>query len=294
MSFWILTDAAADIPQRIASQYDHFEVLPMTYQIDGKEYTWSAESADDMSQVHGFYQQLRDGKVSSTAQISLFTYQTAFEKIVAGGEDVLYIAFSSGLSGTYQAAVMAQRMVMDEHPGSRIMVVDGLSASVGHGLLVEYALAQRAQGKGMEETAQWVLNNRQRLIHWFTVDDLMFLLRGGRVSKTSAYLGSMLKIKPILHVNFEGKLIPVEKASGRKRSIKELAEKTAETIDRSEPPQTILIGHGDCAEDAAYLIEQLRKEGVPFKDVQVRPIGAIIGSHSGPGTLAIFFLGTAR
>ncbi len=291
MSFYILTDAACDLTDEVTGEFENFGIIPMNYMINGKEHSYLPT---DGSGIRTFYDAMRNEAVPTTTQVSLYASQKALLELVKQGHDVLYLAFSSGLSGTYQTAEMARNMVLESEPGAKIQVVDTLCASAGQGLLVYHALKKRDSGATLEETANWVIQNRQRLVHWFTVSDLVYLKRGGRVSATSAYLGNMLKIKPVMHVNYEGKLIPVEKVQGRKRSIKRLAECTAESFDRSEKDQLILIGHADCREDAEYLKELIEKENLPIRKVQLVPIGCIIGAHSGPGTLAIFSLGTSR
>ncbi len=208
------------------------------------------------------------------------------------GQDVLVIAFSSGLSGTYAAGVQAVKELKEQYPDRKLAIVDSLSASMGEGLLVHYALQKRQEGLTLEENAKWVEENRLNIVHWFTVDDLMFLKRGGRVSATSAYLGSIIKIKPILNVDEAGHLIPRDKVQGRKRSIRALFERTeANAVDIAN--QTVFISHGDCEEEAQSLADMLRvKLGV--KNILMGYIGPIIGSHSGPGTIAVFFVGNGR
>ena len=290
MSFWIVTDAACDLPKSYADQVEKFTVMPMLYRLEGKDYP---VALGDESTWHGFYEALRAGKVATTAQVSAAEYQKVFRDLAKQGEEILCIVFSSGLSGTYQAAKLAQDMVMEEMPGVKLLVVDSLCASAGQGLLVHYAIQKRKEGLTLEETAQWLVDNRQKLIHWFTVDDLGTLKRGGRVSATAAFMGSMLKIKPILHVNYEGKLIPREKVQGRKKSLKLLAEKVNELASPREG-QTLFISHGDCREDAEYTLECAKALGFEPKEVLITAIGAIIGAHSGPGTVAVFFLGDNR
>ena len=290
MSFWIVTDAACDLPKSYADQVEKFTVMPMLYRLEGKDYP---VALGDESTWHGFYEALRAGKVATTAQVSAAEYQKVFRELAKQGEEILCIVFSSGLSGTYQAAKLAQDMVMEEMPGVKLLVVDSLCASAGQGLLVHYAIQKRKEGLTLEETAQWLVDNRQKLIHWFTVDDLGTLKRGGRVSATAAFMGSMLKIKPILHVNYEGKLIPREKVQGRKKSLKALAEKINEFAVPHEG-QTLFISHGDCREDAEYTLECAKALGFQPKEALITTIGAIIGAHSGPGTMAVFFLGENR
>ena len=290
MSFWIVTDAACDLPQAYIDKVDNITVMPMVYRMDGVD---NPCTLGDSQAWHPFYEALRGGKTATTAQVSAAEYQKVFRELTGQGHPVLCIVFSSGLSGTYQAALLAQEMPAEEKPEAKVLVVDSLCASAGQGLLVHYAIQKRSEGMTLEETAQWVVDNRQKLIHWFTVDDLDTLKRGGRVSATAAFMGSMLKIKPILHVNFEGKLIPREKVQGRKKSLKNLAEKVVEYASPKEG-QTLFIGHGDCLEDAEYTLECIKALGFQPKDVLITAIGAIIGAHSGPGTLAVFFLGESR
>lgn len=290
MSFWIVTDAACDLPQAYIDKVDNITVMPMVYRMDGIDHPCTL---GDSQAWHPFYEALRGGKTATTAQVSAAEYQKVFRALTGQGHPVLCIVFSSGLSGTYQAALLAQGMLLEENPQARILVVDSLCASAGQGLYVHYAIRKRAEGLSLEETAQWLTDHRQQFAHWFTVDDLDTLRRGGRVSATAAFMGSMLKIKPILHVNSEGKLIPREKVQSRKKSLKVLAEKVAALAEPQEG-QTLFIGHGDCQEDAEYTLECIRALGFQPKEVLICAIGAIIGAHSGPGTLAVFFLAKER
>ena len=290
MSFWIVTDAACDLPQAYIEKEEKITVMPMSYRMDGQEHLCTL---GDSTTWHPFYEALRAGHTATTAQVSAAEYQKVFRDLARRGETVLCIVFSSGLSGTYQAALLAQGLVMEELPTAKILVVDSLCASAGQGLFVHYALQKRKEGLSAEETAQWLIDNRQRFVHWFTVDDLDTLKRGGRVSATAAFMGGMLKIKPILHVNYEGRLIPREKVQGRKKSLKILAEKAASLAVPHEG-QTVFIGHGNCEEDARYTLECMRQLGFEPKETLITAIGAIIGAHSGPGTLAVFFLGDER
>ena len=290
MSFWIVTDAACDLPKEYVEKVEKLAVMPMTYRMDGEDHPCVP---GDEATWHPFYEAVRGGKMATTSQVSAVEYQEMFRKLAGKGEEILCIVFSSGLSGTYQAALLAQGMTSEEFPGAKIVVVDSLCASVGQGLFVHYAIEKRAAGMSIDETARWLVDNRQRFNHWFTVADLDTLRRGGRVSATAAFMGSMLNIKPVLHVDYEGKLIPMEKVQGRKKSLKRLAEKVAE---RANPKagQTLFIGHGDCRADAEYTLEAIRALGFEPGNVMIAPIGAIIGAHSGPGTLAVFFLGDDR
>ena len=290
MSFWIVTDVGSDISLDFFKRHEKLEILPMPYRMDGVEKLYNVQ--DEPSLVD-FYRELLSEKMATTAQVTVDSAFTSFENLTDKGEQVLYIGLSSGISGTVQSAQTARDMVLEKNPKAKIAVVDSLLASAGEALLVHYALKLREEGKTMDETVQWLVNNRQRINSWFTVEDLNFLFRGGRVSRTSALLGSMMRIKPIMHVNFDGKLIPMDKTTGRKRSLKALADKVVERANPKEG-QTIFISHGDCLEDAQYLAG-LVKDGLKnIKGIEFFTLGPIIGAHAGPGTVAIFFLGDSR
>lgn len=283
--YWIVTDSTIDMPQSWVKAQENFHVLCMSYMMDGEERF--PDGTDEDSRA--IYRALRDGKMITTAQINSETWKRCFEALLEQGSDVLAVIFSSGLSGTYQAAVTAAEELRARYPERRLEVVDSLCASAGEGLLVSCAIQNRADGMSLADNAQWVREHTQHIVHWFTVDDLMFLRRGGRVSAASAYLGTMIRIKPILHVDGKGCLIPREKVQGRKKSLRALAEKVKENIVTPET-QTVLISHGDCEEDARALAEMIR-ETCPVKEIRLSYIGPIIGAHSGPGTVAVFFLG---
>jgi DegV family protein with EDD domain len=288
MSFWIVTDSGTDFPEAYVHKQKNLIIVPMMYQIEGQFHT--PDGSDNSTRA--FYAKLRSGVVATTSQVTIETWKETFKKILADGQDILCITFSSSLSGTYEAAASAMDQLKTEFPERTLYVIDSKCASLGHGLLVHYALQMRDSGASVNDTAQWVSNNLQKVIHWFTVDDLQFLRRGGRVSATSAYLGGIMKIKPILHVSEEGKLIPREKVQGRKRSLRALFDKVKENAVEPEK-QTIFISHGDCLEEAEWLASILRDE-LHVKDVMIGFIGPVIGSHSGPGTMAIFFMGSQR
>lgn len=288
MSFHILTDSCTDYPLSYVQKQKDLTILPLTYEIDGTSYT--PDGTDDFTRA--FYEELRGGKVAKTSQVNMETWKKAFKTILEQGQDILCIAFSSALSGTYHAAMQAAEEVAPKFPQRKLLVIDSLSASLGQGLLVHYAIEKRDAGASIEETAQWVEDNKQNIAQWFTVDDLQFLRRGGRVSATAAYIGGIVKIKPIMHVSSEGKLIPQEKVTGRKRSLRVLGDKVKEKM--VDPANNVVfITHGDCADEAQWLANYV-KENVGVKDVMVSFVGPVIGSHSGPGTMAIFFLSTSR
>lgn len=290
MSFWIITDVGSDMSLDFFKRYQKLAVLPMPYRVDGVEKLYHVENEGDLK---NFYMDLRAEKVATTAQVTVDSAYNRFEELVTQGEEILYIGLSSGLSGTVQSVQTARDMVLEKYPHAKIAVVDSLLASGGQSLIIYYALKLRDEGKSLDETVQWLVNNRQSIVSWFTVDDLNFLFRGGRVSRTSALLGSVMRIKPIMHVNYDGKLIPREKTTGRKRSLKALAEKCI-TLAKPRSGQMVFISHGDCREDAEYLAG-LVKEGMrDLIGIDFFTLGPIIGAHAGPGTVAIFFLGEGR
>ena len=214
------------------------------------------------------------------------------EEILSSGKDLLYIGFSSGLSGTYNAGAAAAQEMAEKYPERKVYAVDSLCASMGQGLLIYHAWQHKQAGESIEQVRDWVIDNRLHLCHYFTIDDLMFLKRGGRVSGATAVVGSMLSIKPVMHVDNEGHLIKIGTARGRKASIKALAD-GAGKLGVNLQDQVIFISHGDCLDEAEYLANIMR-ERFHVKDVVISYVGPVIGAHSGPGTIALFFLGTER
>ncbi len=285
----ILTESSSDISLKIAADND-IQVMPMDFILEGKSYAHYADSRE--MDVKAFYQKLRDGAVVTTAAENVEDYMTWVKPLLEQGKDVLLVVFSSGLSSTFSTANVALADLREQYPHRKILAVDSLCASAGEALLAYYAAQNRAKGMSIEENAQWLEDNKLHLAHWFTVDDLMFLKRGGRVSSATALVGTMLSIKPVLHVDDEGHLINVGKARGRKASMKALADKAAETgVDLSN--QVIFISHGDCLDDAQWLAQEVRDRFHPV-DVVISDIGPVIGAHSGPGTLALYFMATHR
>lgn len=288
--YTILTDSCSDLNPEIIRPFDRLIVLPMSYTIAGETCT---KAVDDAATVHAFYDRLRAGETCTTAQIGPDTFYETFKALARAGEPVLGVLFSSGLSGTYNAACVARDMVLEEHPGAVIELVDSLAASAGEGLLVYDALKNREVGMSLSDNARWVRDNALRLVHWFTVDDLHFLKRGGRCSPSAAFFGSMLSIKPVLHVDNDGHLIARQKVRGRHQALSALAGKFGELSD--SPDQTIFISHGDCEADALFVKNQLVKAyGCDPEKIVLSVIGPVIGSHSGPGTVALFFHGKDR
>jgi DegV family protein with EDD domain len=238
------------------------------------------------------YAGLRNGEATSTSAVNPDGWASVMEPALAQGNDVLVLAFSSGLSTTYQSAVIAAEELQEKYPERKIRVVDTLCAALGQGLLVWYTCKQRDAGLTLDELADWVEQNKLSLCHWVTVNDLMHLKRGGRINATTAVVGTMLQIKPIIHVNNEGKLINVGKARGRKAAMQILVDKMKE-LGQGYDNSTVFITHGDCLEDG-QLLKQMVLEQTDAKEVFLGNLGAVIGSHAGPGTLALFFLGSQR
>jgi DegV family protein with EDD domain len=266
-------------------------VLPLTFMIDGQNYHSYLEGQHvDLQQ---FYTMMREGKVITTSLPNLGDAQNAIRSVLDQGRDVLYLGFSSGLSGTYEAVDLLLRALALEYPDRKIYTVDTLAASGGQGLLVWHAIQHARAGESIEQVRDWVEANKLHLAHWFTVDDLMFLFRGGRVSRTSAWAGTLLNIKPVMHVDDEGHLIPLEKVRGRKKSLNALVDHMAQTANKPIDEQMVFITHGDCIDDANYVANQV-KERFGVKDVIINYVDPVIGAHSGPGTMALFFLASER
>ncbi len=289
MQFEIITDSSANLPEDMIETY-HLTILSLSFFVDKVEYYgYEKGKLTDLAQ---FYAMMRDKKEITTSLVNTNLAMEQCEALLKKGKDILYIGFSSGLSGSYQSVSVALNELKDIYPDRKIYCVDTLAAALGEGLLVRYAINLREEGKSIEEVSQWLLENRLRLCHWFTVDDLFFLKRGGRVSATTALLGTALNIKPVLHVDDEGHLIMMEKARGRKKSLDALVEHMQNTIE-NPVEQYIYISHGDCLDDAEYVAAKV-KELYPVKEVFVRILDPVIGAHSGPGTVALFFLGSKR
>jgi DegV family protein with EDD domain len=288
-NYKIVTDSTTDLSAAMAEELE-LHVIPMLFTIEGKDYVNTPDEKDLSS--HDFYEMLRAGKTSMTTQINGETFKDEIRPYLKSGLDVLYLCFSSGLSSTYNSIRIASADLKEDYPDRKLIIIDTLAASMGEGLIAYHAAMRRKAGMSIDEVSQWVEENKLHLAHWFTVDDLNHLKRGGRVSGTAAFVGTMLNIKPVMHVDDDGHLIPLEKVRGRRKSLEELVshmEKTA--INPSE--QTVFISHGDAPEDAKY-VETLVRERLGVKTVYINPIGPIIGTHSGPGTVALFFLAEKR
>ncbi len=288
--YTILTDSCADLSPEIVSHYEDLIILPLSYSMEGVTET---KVLDDPQLIKAYYDKLRGGARSTTAQATPQAYYDTFSALVKEGKTVLAVVFSSSLSGTYSSACIGRDMVLEEYPDAQIEVVDTLAASAGEGLMVYDALENRAKGMGAKENSDYLREHAQNYVSWFTVDDLNFLKRGGRCSPSAAFFGSMLNIKPVLHVNEEGKLIARSKVRGRKQALKALADKFGELS--YGPDQVIFISHGDCLADAETVKNHLVNDhGCDADKIVISAIGPVIGSHSGPGTVALFFRGKNR
>ncbi len=283
--FVIITDSSCDLPVSVAENMG-VKVIPLEVNMEGNI------KLNDEIDIKEFYAYLREKHGAKTSAVNMDRFIETFEPYVAEGKDLLYVGFSSGLSATYMAGKNACEELSEKYPDRKIMAVDSLCASLGQGLLVKYAVDKKNAGATIEEVAEYVESEKWHLAHWFTVDDLFFLKRGGRISATTAVLGTVLQFKPVLHVDNEGHLINMTKVRGRNASIKALLDKMKETaIDPQH--QTIYISHGDCYDDAKTLADMITEE-FGITDILINEVGPVIGAHSGPGTLALFFIATER
>lgn len=286
-NYLIMTDSGSDLSADLLQSWG-VDCLELTFHEAGKtvEYKGSDMPTKD------FYQQMREGKIFQTAAVGYQQFRDYLVSKLEQGNDVLYIAFSSGLSSTAATGQMVAKELNEEYPDRKIMVVDSLCASSGQGLFLYLAVQNQQAGMSMEENVAALEQKRPNLCHWFTVDDLVYLKRGGRVSATAALVGTVLNIKPVLHVDDEGHLIAMNKVRGRKQSIKALFEQYCNLAEQPEGG-VYFISHGDCLEDAKYL-ESLIHDKFGHNATVIWDVGPVIGAHSGPGTLALFFLGTHR
>jgi DegV family protein with EDD domain len=285
----IVADSCCDLPSKLADELG-VVIIPLSFMLKGIEY----HNYLDERQISSsdFYNLVRSGEQSTTSAINSETYKAIFSPLLSSGSDIIYICLSSGLSASYQFSALAAAELAEEFPDRNICMIDSLSASMGMGLLVYLAAKKKELCASFVELRDYIEEIKHRVCHWFTVDDLNHLRRGGRISLTTAAIGIMLNIKPVLHVDIDGHLVSVSKARGRKKSLEELVERMAATAVEPES-QTVFVSHGDCLPDAEYVAELVRSRfGV--KDIVISSIGPVIGSHSGPGTAALFFLGAPR
>jgi DegV family protein with EDD domain len=284
-NFIIITDTGANLRPEIIDRYN-ISVVPIMYVIDGKEYD-SLLATDET--VQDIYNKMRDKTVVSTAAIGDGAYKEVFEKVLAAGKDILYIGFSSGLSSSYATGARVLKELEPNYPNQKLLYIDSLAATMGQGRLVIEAVKMREAGKTAEEVLAWLEQAVVKNRHIFTVESLQYLFRGGRISRTSSLIGTVLQIKPIMHVNATGHLEAIGKVIGRKRSLANMAERLAAQIENPEQ-QTVYIAHGDCLADAEYLAGQISQR-IKVAGFDYTLLNAVIGAHSGPGTVAVFFGG---
>ena len=282
----IITDSSSDLTREILSDPE-VVYLQLDVLMDGEP---SRANCD--VDIKDFYAKLRAKKNATTSAVNIDKFLDTFDKYLSEGYDVLYLGFSSGLSGTFNAGFVAAKELSEKYPERKIFAIDTLAASLGEGLLVYHAVNMKNAGADIDSVRDYIEENKLNLCHWFTVDDLFFLKRGGRINAATAIVGSMLSIKPVLHVDNKGRLISVSKARGRKAALDALFDRMKETAIDPEK-QIVFISHGDCLEDAQYLADRIKNElGSP--EVKLGYVGPVIGAHSGPGTIALFYLGTER
>ena len=286
-NYVILTDSGTDFTKEMVEELD-VKLLDLWVTRENEEPV--PNSSLDLPEFYAF---LREKKSASTAAVNIDSFLETMTPFLEEGKDILYLGFSSGLSSTYASGKLAADELMEKYPDRKIYAVDTLAASLGQGLLVYLAAKRRLAGESIESVRDFVENNKLNLCHWFTIDDLFFLKRGGRVSGATAVVGTMLGIKPVMHVDNEGHLINVAKARGRRAAIDALFDKAKTTMIGERANSSVFISHGDCYEDAVYLADRIKNE-IGVKEVRIAYVGSVIGSHSGPGTLALFFLGSER
>lgn len=286
--FVILTDTASDLPRDYIEK-NQIAILSLAYIIDGKTYNWNNPMDD-----HDFYETMRNGSMPTTSQVNVNDAVQLYEQLLKKNKNILCIAFSSGLSGSYNSEAIAAMQIKEMYPDANIRVIDSKAASLGQGLIVDYALRLKKAGKSMDEVADNIEKKLSNFTHVFTVNDLFHLHRGGRVSKATAIVGTLANIKPILHVDDEGHLINIGKVRGRKKSLLELVDLMDQKIGlyRKEK-QTIFISHGDCLEDAQFVADAI-KARFGYDTFLINHVGPTIGAHTGPGVVALFFFGERR
>ena len=288
-AYTILTDSCCDLPAELAAELE-LEVLPLRLEMSGSTYRNYLDGREIGFQE--FYSRVRGGENAVTSAVSVGDFETAMRAVLDRGEDLLCICFSSALSATYQSASIAADGLREAYPDRTLYVVDSLCASMGQGLLVWLCAQEKRNGKSIHEVRDFAEQQKGSICHWFTVDDLYHLKRGGRVSATTALFGTMLSIKPVLHVDAEGRLIPMEKARGRKASLTALVDQMEETAV-SPGYQTVFISHGDCLDDAKFVASEIRRR-FGTQNIIIGYIGPVIGSHTGAGVVALFFTGSSR
>ena len=288
-NYVLFSESTCDLTPELVQEMD-IQILPMTFTLDGQSYRNYPDNREMNPET--FYDKLRNGSMSTTSQVGITDYEAAFTPFLEQGKDILYLAFSSGLSGTYQASKIAIEELQEKYPDRRMVSIDSLQASMGEGLFAYTLAMMRKNGASMDELIDFAQKNTQRFCAWFTVNDLMFLKRGGRLSGAAAVAGTLLGIKPVLHVDPEGHLVAMEKVRGRRASLDALVKHFAASADKNYSEMTVFVSHGGCPEDCQYVVDKIKAYGV--KRICTGDIGPVIGAHSGPGTVALFFLGGPR
>lgn len=283
--YQIFTDATSDLNEDLET----VKIIPMNVEIGDKEYVYGPQGNISCREFYGLQKQ---GKYASTSQINVLEYEKYFEEALKEGKDVLYISFSSGMSGTYQTACLCKKELEESYPDNRIICIDSLCAAVGEGLLIKEVDKKKREGMSMDELVDWVENNKMNLCHWFTVDNFDHLKHGGRVSAVAATLGNTLNIKPLLRVDEEGKLRVVKKIRGRHKAMAAQVECIVKTWS-PEISKSVVIGHGDDLKAAEELKEYVENK-LPDAEIYISDIGPIIGAHTGPGVMVLAFWGTGR
>jgi DegV family protein with EDD domain len=287
MPYDIITDSSANLPDSYIERYGLF-VLSLEFIVDGVSYRGYTEG--EITDNRQFYDMMRQGKVVKTSLVSLNETDIVLRSCFDQGHDVLYLGFDSALSGTYEAVSGYMHEIQaKEYPDRKLRCVDTCAAALGEGLLVVEAAEKRIAGMSLDELADWAEQNRMQVAHWFTVEDLNYLQRGGRLSKGAAFAATLLNIKPVLHVDEEGRLVPVEKVRGRRKSLQALFERYAKTAREPRAALPVYISHGDCLEDAQQLADLISAES-GATNIVINDLDPVIGAHSGPGTVALFFL----
>lgn len=288
-TYQIITDSSCDLPQELADSLDLI-VQPLQFVMEGKTYSNYLDGRE--IGFPEFFAKIRAGVTATTSAVNPESFREVMEPVLQKGLDVLFIGFSSGLSTTYQSGVIAAEDLREKYPERKIITIDSLCASLGQGLYVYLAAKKQQAGATIDELAAYLDEIKLHLCHWFTVTDLMHLKRGGRIPASTALLGTMLQIKPVMHMDNEGKLVSVGKAKGRRASLDAIAQKLHDTSVNPEE-QTVFICHGDCREEAEYVAKKLKEES-HVKEVIINYVGPVIGAHTGCGVVSVFFLGTER
>lgn len=290
MNFDIVSDSSCNLLDGMIEEFN-IHILPLSFMIDGEHH--SSYTEGEPSDLKRFYTMMRQGKAITTSLPNRPKSTETFVNLLEAGRDILYIGFSSGLSGTYETTAMLLESLKQSYPDRKILSVDTFAASMGEGLIVYKAAQIAASGASIEEVYQWVLDNRFHVAHWFTVDDLMFLSRGGRLSRKSARAGTLISIKPVMHMDDAGLLIPMENVRGRKKSLISLVKHMEKSAIHPVRGQTVFLTHGDCEEDALFVLDEVRHR-FGCTDIHYNFVDPVIGAHSGPGTVALFFMANQR